>query len=542
MRELELRYADCLVVIGVHSAKFPEERVTEAVRQAVRRHAIHHPVVNDHAFQVWQAYACRAWPTLMFVDPQGKVIGRHEGEFEAGQLSRAIDAMLAEFERAGWLKRGQIDFGAAGAAAQEAPQHAGPLAFPGKVLADERGRGHLYTADSNHHRVVVTRLPGGDASGAAGDTSGDDPNEHAVHHIAGGTGPGWVDGLPHEARFNWPQGMAVDPRTGVVYIADTENHCIRRMSPDGGRITTIAGTGQQARSRGIGGKALETPLSSPWDVAFLPDPHTGPALDPGSHEDRHDDRGLLFIAMAGTHQIWVLTLGEGSVALARFFGQAGASLAPSNGAPPTNGIPKTAGVSRTAATPPGGSVVVPFAGNGREALVDGERDQACFAQPSGLSLDLVHQRLFVADSETSAVRVIDLQSGEVSTLLGAGLFTFGDVDGASGEARLQHPLAVCYWNEDPHGPSVLIADTYNHRIKRFDLLYRRVETLAGSGAPAGYAGGPALAARFSEPGGLALARRKLFVADTNNHRLRVIDLRRRVVDSVEIDESRRAHA
>ena len=77
MRELELRFAESLTVIGVHSAKFPAERATEAVAQAVRRHAIHHPVVNDHEFKVWQAYACRAWPTLMFVDPVGKVIGRH---------------------------------------------------------------------------------------------------------------------------------------------------------------------------------------------------------------------------------------------------------------------------------------------------------------------------------------------------------------------------------------------------------------------------------------------------------------------------------
>ena len=112
MREIEARYADSVVVIGVHSAKFPAERATEAVRQAVRRHDIRHPVVNDHEFRVWQAYACRAWPTLMFVDPRGKVIGRHEGEFEAGQLAPVVDAMLAEFDAAGWLRRGPLAFGA----------------------------------------------------------------------------------------------------------------------------------------------------------------------------------------------------------------------------------------------------------------------------------------------------------------------------------------------------------------------------------------------------------------------------------------------
>ncbi|HEX2326391.1 MAG TPA: thioredoxin-like domain-containing protein, partial [Chloroflexota bacterium] len=103
MRELEVRFAGRLVVIGVHSAKFTEEQATEAVRQAVRRHGIRHPVVNDLDFRVWREYAVRAWPTLMFIDPRGKVIGRHEGEFGAGQLAGVIEAMLREFDAAGWL-------------------------------------------------------------------------------------------------------------------------------------------------------------------------------------------------------------------------------------------------------------------------------------------------------------------------------------------------------------------------------------------------------------------------------------------------------
>jgi len=98
LREIEERYPDRVVVIGVHSAKFPQEKSNEAVAQAVRRHGIRHPVVNDADFAVWQAFTCRAWPTLMFIDPRGKVIGRHEGEFEAGQLMPVLDRMLAEFD------------------------------------------------------------------------------------------------------------------------------------------------------------------------------------------------------------------------------------------------------------------------------------------------------------------------------------------------------------------------------------------------------------------------------------------------------------
>jgi thiol-disulfide isomerase/thioredoxin len=508
LRALEQRFADGLVVIGVHSAKFPEEHATAALRQAVRRHAVHHPVVNDRDFRIWREYAVRAWPTLMFVDPRGKVIGRHEGEFQAEQLSGTIESLLAEFDAAGWLLRGIPDFGRAGAAAQTAADD-GPLAFPGKVMVDDRGRGHITIADSNHHRLVVMGLAVRDG---------------AVHHVVGGglggggapSGePGFVDGPPETARFNWPQGMAIDPRNGVIYIADTENHAIRRMSPDGGRISTIAGTGKQARrfrAPGEGGVAAEIELSSPWDLAFLPHPQAGPALEAGSHEDLHDDRGLLFIAMAGTHQIWVLDLERG--------------------------------------------LLMPFAGTGREALVDGPRESACFAQPSGLALDPEGRRLFVADSETSAIRQIDLGTGAVSTLLGAGLFEFGDVDGAFEEARLQHPLGVVYWADDPEGPSLLVADTYNHRIKRLDLARRTVRAFAGAGAPGGFADGAAPAARFSEPGGLTLARNTLVVADTNNHRVRVLDLTAGAsgargdagdapalaVGTLEIDLSRHAHA
>ena len=370
----------------------------------------------------------------------------------------------------------------AGAAAPAPAEEAGPLAFPGKVAVDERGRGHVYIADSNHHRLVVMGLAAQDG---------------AVHHLAGGREPGRRDGPPEEARFNWPQGIAVDPRTGVVYIADTQNHCLRRMSPDGGRITSIAGTGRPARSFGSGGKAAETDLSSPWDLALLPDRQAGPPVAAGSHEDRHDDRGILFVAMAGRHQIWALDLAAGTIGT--------------------------------------------YAGTGREALVDGPRDQACFAQPSGLSLDQAHRRLFVADHKTSAVRAIDLETGAVSTLLGAGLFDFGDADGPAEVARLQHPLGVCYWGDDPQGPSVLIADTYNHRIKRFDLLHREVRSFAGAGAPVGQCESPGERAQFSEPGGLALARQQLFVADTNNHRVCVLDLATGQVRPLPIDESRRAH-
>ena len=77
MRELEREFAEELVVIGVHSNKFPAERVSENLRASVQRLELHHPVINDGEHQVWEEYAVRAWPTLMFIDPRGRVFAKH---------------------------------------------------------------------------------------------------------------------------------------------------------------------------------------------------------------------------------------------------------------------------------------------------------------------------------------------------------------------------------------------------------------------------------------------------------------------------------
>ena len=101
LRKLEEKYSSELAVVGVHSAKFDAEKATQNVRQAILRYEIEHPVVNDAGFEVWRQYAVRAWPTLMFVDPAGKVIGKHEGEIQYDTFDRLIGEMIAEFDAEG---------------------------------------------------------------------------------------------------------------------------------------------------------------------------------------------------------------------------------------------------------------------------------------------------------------------------------------------------------------------------------------------------------------------------------------------------------
>ena len=126
--------------------------------------------------------------------------------------------------------------------------------------------------------------------------------------------------------------------------------------------------------------------------------------------------------------------------------------------------------------------------------------------------------LFVADSEVSAVRQVGLNGNtDVKTLVGRGLFVFGDQDGVGDAARLQHALGVAF-----AGGKVYVADTYNSKLKVIDPQTRDCKTfLGGDGV-------------FNEPGGLSVANGKLYVADTNAHRIRVVDLATKAVSTLEL--------
>jgi DNA-binding beta-propeller fold protein YncE len=275
--------------------------------------------------------------------------------------------------------------------------------------------------------------------------------------VAGTGEPGRDDGPFEKARFNDPQGMAVDG--DQLFVADRKNHLLRVLDLKAGTVQTLAGTGQQGQDRDAGGPARAVGLNSPWDLLL--------------------HGGRLFIAMAGHHQIWTLDLAKGQLA--------------------------------------------PFAGDGRENIKDGPRNAARFAQPSGLATD--GTTLYVADSEVSAVRAVPLSGeGTVRTLVGEGLFEFGDVDGKAEQVRLQHALGVAC-----HGGKVYVADTYNSKVKVLDPATRECKTLLG-GEPKGWLAPPL----FNEPGGLSYAGGKLYVADTNAHRIRVVDLKTNAVSTLKL--------
>jgi hypothetical protein len=159
----------------------------------------------------------------------------------------------------------------------------------------------------------------------------------------------------------------------------------------------------------------------------------------------------------------------------------------------------------------------PFAGNGYEALVDGPAGESSFNQPSDLTFGMGY--LFVADPEASAVRAISVaETPQVVTLVGQGLFDWGDQDGSTNEALLQHPTGLAFDQR-----VIYVADTYNNKIKLLDPVAGRVKTLIGNGE-AGFRDGSFEEAQLFEPEGVQVHQGRLYIADTNNHQVRVADL------------------
>ena len=432
LKKLEAKYPEELVVIGVHSAKFSNEQDTEAIRQAILRYEIEHPVINDKDFIVWRQYGARAWPTLVLINPKGRIMGGHSGEGIFDLFDAIIGDAVKYFDAKGELKRSPLNL-----TLEKEKASKTLLSFPGKVKADPENN-RLFITDTNHNRIIIT-----------------DP-DGAIQDIIGAGSIGMEDGAFETATFNHPQGTVLDG--DILYIADTENHLIRTADLEEREVKTILGTGEQARRPNVKGTGTEVALNSPWDVLA------------------HD--GKLYIAMAGPHQLW-------SADLATFEAR-------------------------------------PHAGSGREARIDAPLLEAALAQPSGITTD--GGKLYFADSETSSIRSADIAlDGKVDTIIGDDLFEFGDQDGNADVARLQHALGVVYKDN-----LLYVADTYNSKIKIIDPVKRTSTTYAGTGAD-GFQDGERLTANFNEPSGLTILGDALYIADTNNHQIRIIDMQANTV-------------
>jgi DNA-binding beta-propeller fold protein YncE len=442
LRKLEEAYPDEIVVIGVHSAKFDEEKDTENIRDAIIRHDIRHPVINDADHKLWNLFGVQSWPTLIVIDPEGYFVAKNGGEITFEALDAFFKKNMPYYANNKLIDKTPLRF-----ELEQFTVEPTPLKYPGKVLADEASQ-RLFVTDSSHNRIVISDFEGN------------------VQDIIGTGSVGRANGGYDIATFDHPQGLALHENT--LYVADVENHMIRKINLESKRVTTIAGIGKQGQnafpgstpskqSRPWFGKPKSTAINSPWALWV------------------HNTD--LFIAMAGPHQIWRMPLDE--------------------------------------------SIIGPYAGNGREDIVDGPLlpnlpyalGSSSFAQPSGLTSD--GEYLYIADSEGSSIRGVPFDRRKsVMTVVGTSglprgrLFYFGDQDGPKEKVKLQHVLGVQY-----HEGNIYITDTYNDKIKVVDAATGTTKTIAGN-----------VKGEFDEPSGITIAGNTLFVADTNNHKIRTIEL------------------
>lgn len=467
LRELEAQYRDVLVIVGVHSPKFVHEADPVALAAAVERYEVHHPVLDDPELTTWSAYSARAWPTLVVVDPEGYIVAHMAGEGHRHNLEILVRELVAAHDAKGTLHRGDGPYVAPVPAS-------GTLRFPAKAI--RLPTGNLLVADAGHHSLAELA-----------------PDAETLVRRIGSGARGLADGAPDEARFAEPNGLCLLPdgvaaRVGYdVVVADTVNHALRGVRLADGRVTTLAGTGEQYMVGGPdNGSTADGPLgmrlSSPWDVVWWANP------------------GMVVVAMAGNHTLWAL-------------------------------LPDA---------DPAQGTVGPVAGTMNEGLQDGPLPEAWFAQTSGLAAadPQTDGRLWLADSEVSALRSVEYRPpgwepgfegglavvsstpdtvfgphSRVSTAVGQGLFDFGHRDGPADQARLQHPLGVAVL---PDG-SVAIADTYNGAVRRYAPPPRD----AAPGTPGEVT---TLARDLAEPSGLLVDLRDdgtldLLVVESAAHRL-----------------------
>lgn len=441
LAELERKYAGFPVAfVGVHSAKFENEKVSENIRNAVLRYEIEHPVINDDEMAMWRAVGVRAWPSLAVVGPKGNMLLMVSGEGKKDVIDACIKAALDFYPPEVFRYEPlPIDLEKDRDLSGQKP---GALRFPAKLAVDSHNN-RLFISDSNHNRIVVTDLEG-----------------NFISSIGSGR-IGLVDGAFSEAQFNRPQGL--DWHNGKLYVADAENHALRVVDMETETVTTLAGNGTQGRDYQGGGSGPDQLLSTPWDVLGVDD--------------------SVYVAMAGTHQIWVWDIEKQSIAN--------------------------------------------FSGDGSEQNLNSDDPaRVAWAQPSGLTA--AGSTLYIADSESSTIRALDLESRKATPVVGGqsdeprNLFDFGDKDGMGDDAALQHPLGVLHL---PGSGEVLVADTYNHKIRKVNPQGRTLISITG-GTSAGYRDGDFGEAQFSEPSGFALHPdgKLVYVADTNNHRIRIMNL------------------
>lgn len=368
--QLQARFQRELQVIGIHCPKFEAERDTDTVRRAVATLGPVFPVAHDPDFVTWQHYEVNAWPSTVLLDPHGNVRGQLRGEVGLEALEGVLRSLFAEVPPGNGKAEPVSDV------------------WPGSVLLQAGGiavgERMLYVADTGHHRILECDHGG------------------RIQRVFGTGIADLTDGRYAESAFRQPTGLALT--RGMLYVADTGNHALRRIGLERGEVDTLLGNGQA-------GNPQDGPVGDPRSIQL--DRPTGLAVGP--------DR--LFLALSGTNQIWEYQLsdnrlrclaGSGELAVADGTGEQAAFAQPASLAL----VQQTLYVADAAASAlrsihTGTGAVHLLVGKGLFDFgnQDGKRKEASLQYPTGLALDPASPYLWVADSYNGLVRRLKLGGG-----------------------------------------------------------------------------------------------------------------------------------
>lgn len=424
LARIKARHPVGLSLLGIHLPKFDAEVDDRIVLKALNRQRVNFPVANDRNWITWQHFGITRWPSVALIDSEGVVREIVSGDDNGEVLEKMIAALIEDASSSHSLLEHPFR--------PKNTEEKTILSFPSGLAVTDT---HLYISDTAHHRVLECNHQG-----------------RILREF--GTGhPDLNDGPANEAAFNSPRGLCLVRES--LYIADTGNHALRRVNLISGEVVTLLGSGKPGQAKeGVSKHSSENSMNMPWGLS-------------GSNDK-------LYIAMAGSNQIWEYELGNARMHF--------------------------------------------IAGTGDLGIADGAGRNALFAQPT--SVALVQQSLYVLDSATSSVRAIQLQQGMVQTLVGHSLYEFGEQDGERSDARMQYPQAIAL---DPNSPVLWIADTYNGSLRKLRL--------GGGGMST-----QQLPHSLNQPSALAVGSGALWIADAGAHEVLRYDLNTELVARLPIGE------
>ena len=423
LRQLQRKRPDEFVLLGVHTPRYAAQQPDAAVLNALQRTRLRAPVANDSEWLAWMLYAIRAWPTTLLIDADGRLAARFVGEGRASEIEEAVLRLQEDLPPAHLRAASDLrdDLRA---------DTAGPLAFPAHALASGE---RLFVSDTGHHRILECSHDG-----------------RVLRQFGSGT-PGAWDGQAAACAFQSPQGLAFGQ--DCLYVADTGNHCVRRIRLDSGEVDTVLGAGRPAYGDvEAQGSGLRVSINAPQAVAV--------------------DGDVLYVAATGQNQIVRVDLGM-----------------------------------ERAAT---------LAGDGRSDVRDGIGSQASLAQPAALAL--MPGQMLIADAGGNAIRRLRFADLALTRLAGAAPWEPGRADGTGRKVRLAFPCGLAVAEN-----RVYVADTCNDRLCVLDPWSAELATLE-------------LDHTLHEPQGLSCAAGMLWVADRNDHAILRIDPERGTCERVPVGE------